>query len=484
MLSVISTLAEIYSQHVFIQLELSDLDAIDSETCLNRVDLNQLCADSIQKWLNTNTELAIESAFPCQLSSRNNLKFIAKLVNGFVLHVGTTRIVFIPSETIDLEEFEVHQEWIDLPNWAADYYVPVQVDLEQQYLHLWGFISYADLTAQATLDPIFRTYHVNAAHTIANLDLLQANYELSGLKSVPMRTEITPVIDRLSSTEAAESIERLQQHDSQLSPRLDLSFPIWGAILNEPQWLERYQSPHHQRIKVPHHQVTHLSALLKQVTMAIGNRWRTVEESIDPSPLSPAWRSNSARLRSRLRPNHFRGIPLTTPAEIKLAIAHLYESQSDLPTPSQITGSNDLIPLIHHSPLETVRWKAVEYLRSIEPNHPILPTQPILDLGIGFQGEEIALVVSTIEKLDRSLAISIQLYPIGESDRLPSGLELSLKDEHGEPVLEASGKPYVATVRADALIGRIQLYFVADRDERFSACIRLDETQIVEEFRV
>jgi hypothetical protein len=485
MSSVTSILTEIYSQHVFIQLEPSHRNSIDSEICLNRVDLNQLCADSIQKWLSTNTELAIESAFPCRLNGGDNLKFIAKLVNGFVLQVGTTRIGFMPSEAIDLEEFEVHQEWVDLPNWAVDYYVPVQVDLAQKYLHLWGFISNSDLKAQATLDPIFRTYHVNAAHTIANLDLLQAHYELSGLQSVPMaRTEIKSQIDRLAAIDATGFIEQLQQRDSQLSPRLDLSFPIWGAILNEPQWLERYQAPHHQRSQFPQPQLTHLSALLKQVTTALGDRWSTVEESINPSQPSPAWRSNPARLRSRLRPNHFRGIPLTTSAEIKLAIAHLYESQSDLPKPAQITGGNDLIPLIHHSPLETVRWKAVEYLRSIEPTHPILPAQPILDLGIGFQGEEIALVVSTIEKPDRSLAISIQLYPIGESDRLPSGLELSLKDEHGKPVLEASGKPYIATVRADALIGRIQLYFVADRDERFSAWITLGETQIVEEFRV
>lgn len=490
--SVISTLAEIYSQHVFIQLERSDRDSLDSEKCLNRVDLNQLCADSIQQWFNNNTELAVESAFPCRLNGGDNLKFIAKLVNGFVLQVGTTRIGFIPSETIDLEEFEVYQEWVDLPNWVADYYVPVQVDLEQQYLHLWGFISYADLKAKATLDPIFRTYHVNAAHTISNLDLLQADYELSALTSEPMaQAEIKPVIDRLSASQAAGFIEQLQQQSSHLSPRLDLSFPTWGAILNEPQWLldlyapTLHQAPQHPHIQVPQHpQITHLSVLLKQVTTAIGNRWRTVEELINPSQPSPAWRSNNTRLRSRLRPNHFRGIPLTTPAEIKLAIAHLYETQSDLPKPAEIAGSDDLISLIHESPLETVRWKAVEYLRIIEPNHPILPAQPILDLGIGFQGEEIALVVSTIEKLDRSLAISIQLYPIGESDRLPSGLELSLKDEHGEPVLSASGKPYIATVRADSLIGRIQLYFVADRDERFSACITLDKTQIVEEFRV
>jgi Protein of unknown function (DUF1822) len=480
MLSTIAIFQEIYPKHVLIEIKLPQMPEEGEEVSLARVDLNQICIDPVKQWIATNFDLTAKPIFPCWLDRQESFEFISKLVNGFVLQVGEHRIIFIPSDAIDLEEFEVPQEWVDLPNWAGSYYVPIRVDLEHQFLHLWGFISHQDLQERAARDPIFRTYHVNAADTIANLDLLQADYELSGLPSVAIQTEITAI-------EAAKSIEQIQQRNSQLSPRLDLPFPTWGAILNEPQWLLDllHPAPHTQHSHLLEHpQVTHLSALLKQVTTVIGNRWRTVEELINPSQPSPAWRSNSARLRSRLRPNHFRGIPLTTPTEIKLAIAHLYESQSDLPTPTQITGGNDLISLIHHSPLETVRWKAVEYLRSIEPTHPILPTQPILDLGIGFQGEEIALVVSTIEKPDRSLAISIQLYPIGESDRLPSGLELSLKDEHGEPVLEVSGKPYIATVRADAQIGRIQLYFVADRDERFSACITLDETQIVEEFRV
>jgi Protein of unknown function (DUF1822) len=484
MLSTIAIFQEIYPKHVLIEIKLPQMTAAGEELSLNQVDLNQLCIDPVKRWIDANFDLTAKPTFPCWLDRQENFEFISKLVNGFVLQVGKDRMIFIPSDAIDLEEFEVPQEWVDLPNWAGSYYVPIRVDLEHQFLHLWGFISHQDLKERATRDRIFRNYHVNAAHTIANLDLLPANYEFS----VPMaQTEITAIIDRLSSSEAVGFIEQLQQPGSHLSPRLDLPFPTWGAILNEPKWLLdlQHQAPQHPSIHIREHsQVTHLSELLKQVTTAIGNRWRTVEESINPSQPSLAWRSNPARLRSRLRPNHFRGIPLTTPTEIKLAIAHLYESQSDLPKPSQIAGSEDLIPLIHHSPLETVRWKAVEYLRSIEPNHPILPTQPILDLGIGFQGEEVALVVSTIEKPDRSLAISMQLYPIGESDRLPYGLELSLKDEHGEPVLEVSGKPYIAKVRADAQIGRIQLYFVADRDERFSACITLDETQIVEEFRV
>ncbi len=487
MLSTIAIFQEIYPKHVLIEIKLPQMGEEGEELSLNQVDLNQLCIDPVKRWIATNFDLTAQPTFPCWLDRQESFEFISKLVNGFVLQVGKDRIVFMPSDAIDLEEFEVPQEWVDLPNWAGSYYVPIRVDLEHQFLHLWGFISHQDLKERATCDQIFRNYHINQLEITTDLDLLQDNEDLL---QISPQTNVTHLA-RLSSTEAQDLIQQIHQRKSRLSPRLDLSFPIWGTILNEFEWLldladsTLRQAPHHSNIQLLQHpKVTHLSALLQQVTTTIGDRWSTVEELINHLQPIPAWRSNPARLRSRLRPNHFRGIPLTTPAEIKLAIAHLYESQSDIPKPAQIDGGNDLIPLIHHSPLETVRWKAVEYLRSIEPTHPILPTQPILDLGIGFQGEDIALVVSTIEKPDRSLAISMQLYPIGESDCLPSGLELALKDEHGAPVLEVSGKPYTATVRADALIGRLQLYFVADRDERFSACITLDGTQLVEEFRV
>ena len=35
--------------------------------------------------------------------------------------------MLIPSEAIDDSELEVPQEWVDIPSWAADYYLAVQI---------------------------------------------------------------------------------------------------------------------------------------------------------------------------------------------------------------------------------------------------------------------------------------------------------------------------------------------------------------------
>lgn len=469
MISTIATVKQIYPEHVLIQFELPHYQPIGQELALNQVDLNQLCMSPVKQWAIETIELEVNSAFPCLCQGSENSEFISKLVNGFVLKIANTRIVFIPSDAIDLAEFEVPQEWVDLPNWAASYYVPIRVDLEHQYLHLWGFISHADLKDRAQLDRIFRNYHVAAGDTVANLHLLQDRCELQALDPAIFTQSALKPLDTFSPVDAEGLIQQLHQRNSRFSPRLDLPFTQWGAILNEPQWLGQYLNPE-----------TDLSIWWESTKLAICDGWESIGNFINPPQAIPAL--NLAKKLPSLQT--VKGVSLGSDREIKAAITQLYQHQTELPLPENPIGIDDLIPLLKYCQTAKIWWKAAEYLWTIKPDHLFLITR-IRKLETHFGGHSIVLMISMIPTLDGQIAVLVRLYPAAPGSYLPPGLQLTIQDDLGANLLtDPHGDPYIATAREDVKDSCIQLYFVADLADRFIACITLDDVKATKTFKL
>jgi hypothetical protein len=422
---------------------------------------------AVKSWISQAVELEIKSVFPCWFGGKDRLEFISKLVNGFAIQLGETKIIFIPNDSIDLEEFTVPQEWVDLPNWAANYYVPVRVDLEKNCLHLWGFISHQDLKNKAQFDRVFHNYQITGTDTISNLGLLQEYCELQTLpESIKIETEIDSA-HQLSAM-AEKLIQQLQQHNSRFSPRLDLPFTEWGAILNRPQCLERYLNPE-----------TDLSIWWKSTKLAICDGWESIEHFINPPQAIPALNPfKKLPLLDRVN-----GVSLGSDREIKAAITELYQQQTDLPIPDSIDREH-LIPLLQHCKTAKIWWKTAEYLWTIQPDHPILVTR-LRTLETQFAGHSIALMVSMIPTPDGHIAVLVRLYPTGGATHLPPGLQLTIQDDRGTNLLtNPQGDPYIATARKDIKDVCIQLYFVADADDRFVSCITLDKVSTTKAFKL
>ena len=467
MLSTITIFQQIYPKHVLIQLELSDISVGEQEKSLNQVDLNQICLNPVKQWVSEAFKLAVKPTFPCWLHQGENLEFISKLVNGFVLQVGTHRLVFIPSDAIDLEEFEVSQEWVDLPNWAGNYYIPIRVDLEHQFLHLWGFISHADLKERAQFDRVFRNYHIAQTETIANLDLLQDNYELDKYqKPLSTQAKIAP-LPQLSPTEAQDLIQQLHQRKSRFSPRLDLPFTQWGAMLNDAHWLERYFNPE-----------TDLGKWWDSTKLAIYDGWESIGNFINPPQAIPV-----LHLAKKLPSlDMVKGVSLGSDREIKAAITELYHHQTELPIPTDPIGIDALIPLLKSCTIAKIWWKAAEYLWTIQPDHPFLITR-IRQLETQFAGQSIDIMISMLPTLDDRTAVLVRLYPTAQGTHLPPRLQLTIQDDLGNNLLtNLQGNPYIATAREDVKDSCIQLYFAADPGDRFGSCITLDEMKVIKTF--
>jgi Protein of unknown function (DUF1822) len=238
------TLSTIYSDHIWLEISEDNLtDAEPSpreysnETGRHQAYINRLSLNAFLKWIEENLELETKPKVWADLVS------IWEIVSGLAIALGTKRLILIPSDAIDLQDFAVPQEWIDIPNWAGDYYLPIQVDLENRYLHIWGFISRRTLKETADYDPIYRTYYVGCDRIITDLDLLWAACQLCSDE----KGEVA-ALPALSDHEAQQLITRLGK-PSPYSPRLEAKFEHWGALLNESSWLEQLYRQRQERAK-------------------------------------------------------------------------------------------------------------------------------------------------------------------------------------------------------------------------------------------
>jgi Protein of unknown function (DUF1822) len=480
--SILRQLSQIYSEHEWINLE-DYPSAIDDNT--NSISLNLQCLQVIKTWIEKTMGLLIEYDFPYR-GSLNDNQHVSELLNGFCLKVNGSKVVFIPSQNTDITSCEIPQEWVDLPNWAGDYYVPVQVDIEAKYLHLWGMATHQQLKQSAKLDSLFHYYHVGIDRLDSNMDVLWTSCELSPLP----RSENIPTLAAVNNTQTPQLIDSLLSKSPISFPRLSLPFSEWGAILNSPQYFKQYlASKTSQELSISSSVdtpkiFTVLHELSKKEVNNLYRQWENIEAFINPPLPKMAFRSADNSVSRLLREKSYRGIPLTTTDEIKEAAARLYHSQKEITEPNSITGVEDLIKLMERSTDETVRWKATEYLWTIDPNHPKLPIRRIRDLGIQFATGSIALMISQLPLDGDRRAILLRVYPVSAEVYLPSGVRLSMLDGNGDEILLSADKPFEAISRSTPQDNYIQLYFVADKCDRFDVCVNLGQQQFTEQFVV
>jgi Protein of unknown function (DUF1822) len=167
-------------------------------------------------------EFSAASETSVQLASSENLW---EFVTGFAVNLGKSRLVIIPSETIDTAEFSVPQEWVDIPALAADYYLAVQVNLEDGWLRVWGFSTHRKLKTEGRLDEGDRTYSLDVEDLFENLNTLWVSQQLCPAE----KADIQP-LPTLSHNQIERFIGDLGK-PSLYSPRLKIPFAQWGALL-------------------------------------------------------------------------------------------------------------------------------------------------------------------------------------------------------------------------------------------------------------
>jgi hypothetical protein len=192
--------------------------------------LNQSCLEAICAWLQEDYDVS-----PQPFPNVAALPSYWELLNGTAFEIDDTRFVIVPSEAMDLSEIRVPQEWVDIPAWIADYYLAVQVNLDEQWLRIWGYTTHQQLKQQGDYDRGDRTYSLDETELITDVNVLWVAQELC--PDEPTQETVAPLPD-LPISQAQSLLERLGNRDVILL-RLAVPFAQWGAFLQQSVWRQR-----------------------------------------------------------------------------------------------------------------------------------------------------------------------------------------------------------------------------------------------------
>jgi Protein of unknown function (DUF1822) len=219
-----------------------------------------------------------------------------QFIRGTVLQLNQKRLVLLPTQTIDQGELVIPQEWVDIPAWAGDYFLAVQVDADAQWLHCWGYVTHQRLKAKAQYDPDDRTYRLDACDIIPDVTALWVVQRLNP-------TEVTQAaIAPLPAINTAAAANWQQRLVNARVPRLEIPFEQWGALVVDPAWRQGLADLQQGEMVV-----AAMSTTTTPITTQLGEwmqnvfttGWQTVEE----------WLGNDLELALALRQTTLSAVP-------------------------------------------------------------------------------------------------------------------------------------------------------------------------------
>ncbi|RDH48058.1 DUF1822 family protein [Fischerella thermalis] len=183
--------------------------------------LNCLCLNAFLDWLKEEPDLG---ETPKVWPSDHQLPSIWEFVNGTCLTVGELRLVLIPSDKSNLTEFRIPQEWVDIPNWVANYYLAVQINLEENWIGVWGYTTYQQIREKAKYDLMDRTYLLDEEDLIADINVMWVAREVCSVQKPELK-----MLPELSSVQIEKLLKQLDQWTPDLPE--NVSEQEWMALL-------------------------------------------------------------------------------------------------------------------------------------------------------------------------------------------------------------------------------------------------------------
>ena len=192
--------------------------------------LNHLCLEAFLPLLQA--EYGTDSSVWPQV---DRLPSFWEVVNGFAITWNGVRLALIPTQDIDASELRTPQEWVDIPGWAADYYLAAQVNPDEGWVRIWGYTTHQQLKTYSRYDANDRTYCLDAYDLVSDLNGFWVVRQLC--PDEVTRAAIAP-LPGLSIAQAERLLHRLS-NPSIVMPRLAAPFELWGALLERDDWRQR-----------------------------------------------------------------------------------------------------------------------------------------------------------------------------------------------------------------------------------------------------
>jgi hypothetical protein len=429
----------------------------------HRAYLNLLAIACFLSWL----EEMLESHGAKSWELEDNLT-VWEFVNGGAIELENCRLVLIPHDDEDFEEMSLPEEWLSIPNWVGNYYGAAQVNVDENWVRFWGYISYQDLINYAQTQELNKctNYQFNCVDVPAYLLEEDINMFLLDYEYVELTA---PEINPLPLLSAAEKKAIISQITTNLSPRLWLPFGQWASLMASPVTRkELYQR--RQPVKLRTWLTQNLQGVLQQ-------GWEAMEtltaEYLLPSlaPSAPlALRSLSAPQSLSILKEDNENEYLQTEA---IAVLGALSPDSNLLAEAIALLSN----IVETNLNEEIRWNAALSLRLLAPLHPCSGKWrgKLVNLGMELVNAQLALVMGILPKGDEQTSIFLRVYPTNKQGKLPEGLCLQIVDETGAVFKE------IVSGREDNLI---QYKFWGNLGEQFQVRLGLNDLWLNENFLV
>ncbi|MDY6786153.1 MAG: DUF1822 family protein [Cyanobacteriota bacterium] len=208
-----------------------------SSTARNRAYINFLCLNTLLPWLEDWFEE--EQSVTLQVFQEESLSSFWEVVNGTAIDIGGTRLILLPSETTDLEQFCIPQEWVNIPSWQGDYYLAIQINLEQKdyfWIRIWGLAPYSTLKSLGNYDESECVYSIEQDYLYKSFTktLLDVKPAQQRAKRGNRKLDLSPNL-------AEYLLQQLGDREVYF-PRLvvqsESKFDLWEALLANPKWRE------------------------------------------------------------------------------------------------------------------------------------------------------------------------------------------------------------------------------------------------------
>ncbi len=436
--------------------------------------LNNLTLDAFLKWIEE------ESGIKEQLKvwpSREDLPRIWEVVNGTVIKLGETRIVLIPSGDTDTKEFCVPAEWVDIPSWAADYYLAVQVNPDGHWLRVWGYTTHKKLKQVGEYNNIRRTYSLEGEELIEDLNVMWVARELGSDR----KAAVEP-LPNLSRTQKENLLKQLSQPSS-YSPRLKIDFAQWAVFIEDETFRQQlYKQRIEQEPVAPVVAVATRRVNLRQwLQRNFEEGWQAVEDVLVPAELIPTWGPENPQPHQETDSKAISSIiPLLQPHQDELVRRQAAGVLGEIGVGDRDV-SEALTELLHTARDEKTRWQAAISLGKVDPGNSEAGCRRarLIDLGMELGGHPLALIVTLMPKADGKLNVWLQVQSTSSQTHLPPGLKLVLLSESDETVKEVEARSYATGQGKD---DRIQLAFSCSPGTHFRVKVTFNNVSFTKSF--
>jgi hypothetical protein len=422
----LSDFVNIDTKHIWLQIETAEQEKAwqlsqhhSNTSTIYNAYLNRVCLSPLLTWFGES--LQESTFFPEVFPSEENLPSILEIVNGTAINVGKTKIVFIPTETLDIEELCVPQEWVDINSWAADYYISVQVNLDGDddcWMRVCGFATHRQLKNIGKYNSSDRTYSLPIEQLTEDFTLLFATLGLNWQAEVP--PDVT-----LSETEAQNLLQILSDASVYFPRlRLDISFAQWAGLISNEQWRKQL---YNQRV---------------------GEEKNTVSTTLEYSPPSPEAINN---------------VSVDSPL-IQVNLSQWFERL--------FAAGWQPIDEVLNSQIGNL---AFEFRSSFATKKTSVNGVKLIDLGLQLGGKSLVLMLAVSQEEAKEVAIIAQVHPTSNEKYLPPNLKFMLL-ESGEVLQQIQSRTrdcYIQLNRFTGLTGTC-----------FSLQLTLDNFSMTENFSI